>query len=254
MKKDRNLAELALGKINIAKMNDTKDEVKTGDVKLEQFDKEEVKKEVEKTEEKLIIESEPVDLSKIIPNEADIPDGEKVYQHTKGFEPLTYAELIPEYKDANKNKKKKLRQKHQAELDEINQKRFEEWKIQQVTGKIDFHKPAEEAKADNLETEDNEVEVMKQDEAKEQEAAKEDAVENAEDKEPEKAEADKDKSKASASKAKVDENVRIKVCDLGNGCWRHHHFSSAIQTRQYRSPETIIGLTYGTSADIWSFA
>ena len=44
------------------------------------------------------------------------------------------------------------------------------------------------------------------------------------------------------------------MCDLGNGCWTHHHFSSEIQTRQYRSPETIIGVNYGTSADVWSFA
>ena len=51
---------------------------------------------------------------------------------------------------------------------------------------------------------------------------------------------------------------------MGNGCWTHHHFSSEIQTRQYRSPEvffvsyifdqTIIGVNYGPSADVWSFA
>lgn len=39
---------------------------------------------------------------------------------------------------------------------------------------------------------------------------------------------------------------------MGNGCWTHHHFTSQIQTRQYRSPETIIGVPYGPSADIWS--
>lgn len=52
----------------------------------------------------------------------------------------------------------------------------------------------------------------------------------------------------------MDENLRLKICDLGNGCWSYHHFSSEIQTRQYRSPEVIIGGKYGTSADIWSFA
>ena len=36
---------------------------------------------------------------------------------------------------------------------------------------------------------------------------------------------------------KIDERVRMKICDMGNGCWTHHHFSSEIQTRQYRSPE-----------------
>ena len=50
------------------------------------------------------------------------------------------------------------------------------------------------------------------------------------------------------------DEFELKIWDLGNGWWTHHHFSSEIQTRQYRSPETIIGLTYGTSADIWSFA
>ena len=35
----------------------------------------------------------------------------------------------------------------------------------------------------------------------------------------------------------IDENVRLKVVDLGNACWINHHFSTEIQTRQYRSPE-----------------
>lgn len=43
-----------------------------------------------------------------------------------------------------------------------------------------------------------------------------------------------------------------KVVDLGNACWTHKHFSEEIQTRQYRSPEVIIGSGYDTSADIWS--
>jgi serine/threonine-protein kinase SRPK3 len=46
----------------------------------------------------------------------------------------------------------------------------------------------------------------------------------------------------------------VKIADLGNACWRHHHFATEIQTRQYRSPETILGIKYDTSADIWSFA
>ena len=35
----------------------------------------------------------------------------------------------------------------------------------------------------------------------------------------------------------IDENVKVKIVDLGNGCWTYHHFTSQIQTRQYRSPE-----------------
>jgi len=52
----------------------------------------------------------------------------------------------------------------------------------------------------------------------------------------------------------IDENVRIKIADLGNACWTHHHFATEIQTRQYRSPEVILGAHYDTSADMWSFA
>merc|ERR1719399_50133 len=50
------------------------------------------------------------------------------------------------------------------------------------------------------------------------------------------------------------EGVCYKVADLGNACWVDKHFSDDIQTRQYRSPETIIGGGYDTSADIWSLA
>ena len=53
---------------------------------------------------------------------------------------------------------------------------------------------------------------------------------------------------------KLGEDLKLKICDLGNGCWTYHHFSTEIQTRQYRSPEVIIGAKYGTSADMWSFA
>lgn len=53
---------------------------------------------------------------------------------------------------------------------------------------------------------------------------------------------------------KIDERVMVKICDMGNGCWTHHHFTPEIQTRQYRSPEVIIGADYNTSADIWSLA
>jgi len=48
--------------------------------------------------------------------------------------------------------------------------------------------------------------------------------------------------------------VAYKVADLGNACWVERHFSDDIQTRQYRSPETIINAGYDTSADLWSLA
>ena len=49
-----------------------------------------------------------------------------------------------------------------------------------------------------------------------------------------------------------DETIRVKVADLGNACWTHTHFTADIQTRQYRSPEAILGMSYDTSTDIWS--
>lgn len=48
--------------------------------------------------------------------------------------------------------------------------------------------------------------------------------------------------------------VDVKIADLGNACWTHRHFTSDIQTRQYRAPEVILGSSYDTSADIWSLA
>jgi len=30
---------------------------------------------------------------------------------------------------------------------------------------------------------------------------------------------------------KINENVQVKICDMGNGCWTYHHFTPEIQTR-----------------------
>jgi len=49
-------------------------------------------------------------------------------------------------------------------------------------------------------------------------------------------------------------NTRFVIADFGNSCWTYKHFSEEIQTRQYRSPEVILGAGYDTSADIWSLA
>lgn len=47
---------------------------------------------------------------------------------------------------------------------------------------------------------------------------------------------------------------RVAIVDLGNACWIDHQFTGDIQTRQYRSPEVIIGAPYGTAADMFSVA
>ncbi|KAJ3440933.1 hypothetical protein M0812_12932 [Anaeramoeba flamelloides] len=46
--------------------------------------------------------------------------------------------------------------------------------------------------------------------------------------------------------------IKCKIVDLGNACWYDHHFSSSIQTREYRSPEVILGHGYNEKTDIWS--
>ncbi len=48
--------------------------------------------------------------------------------------------------------------------------------------------------------------------------------------------------------------VLCKIADLGNACWIHKHFTDDVTTRQYRSPEVIVGCPYSTPIDIWSFA
>ncbi|KAL1632779.1 serine/threonine protein kinase, CMGC [Neofusicoccum ribis] len=64
-------------------------------------------------------------------------------------------------------------------------------------------------------------------------------------------------SKPSSEKLKEDvsfETISVKIADLGNACWVGHHFTNDIQTRQYRSPEVILGSKWGASTDVWSMA
>jgi serine/threonine protein kinase len=60
-------------------------------------------------------------------------------------------------------------------------------------------------------------------------------------------------SQCASSEHAFDEIV-VKIADLGNACWVDHHFTDDIQTRQYRSPEVIVGAKWGISADVWSLA
>ncbi|CAL1696201.1 unnamed protein product [Somion occarium] len=49
--------------------------------------------------------------------------------------------------------------------------------------------------------------------------------------------------------------ISIKIADLGNATPSRKHYTEDIQTRQYRSPEAILGRTdWGYTADIWSVA
>ncbi|KAI9742745.1 MAG: serine/threonine protein kinase, CMGC group [Claussenomyces sp. TS43310] len=65
-----------------------------------------------------------------------------------------------------------------------------------------------------------------------------------------------DKNSISQKKEEAEsfDTISVKIADLGNACWVGHHFTNDIQTRQYRSPEVILGAKWGASTDIWSMA
>lgn len=61
-------------------------------------------------------------------------------------------------------------------------------------------------------------------------------------------------AKAALTDEAIGELISVKIADLGNACWVGHHFTNDIQTRQYRSPEVILGSKWGASTDVWSMA
>ncbi|KAJ5594684.1 uncharacterized protein N7459_000892 [Penicillium hispanicum] len=66
---------------------------------------------------------------------------------------------------------------------------------------------------------------------------------------------DKNSPSDKSAEDEIDANIiSVKIADLGNACWVGHHFTNDIQTRQYRSPEVILGSKWGASTDVWSMA
>ncbi|NXH11732.1 SRPK kinase, partial [Bucco capensis] len=47
-------------------------------------------------------------------------------------------------------------------------------------------------------------------------------------------------------------SIEVRIADLGSACWTYKPFSKEIQTQPYRALEVLLGLDYGTPADIWS--
>ena len=45
----------------------------------------------------------------------------------------------------------------------------------------------------------------------------------------------------------------VKVIDFGSACFLENRVYTYIQSRYYRAPEVILGLSYSTSIDMWSF-
>jgi serine/threonine-protein kinase SRPK3 len=65
------------------------------------------------------------------------------------------------------------------------------------------------------------------------------------------------KSQLASSRKRFSQDLRtikVKIIDVGNACWVSEHFTNDLQTRQYRSPEVILGAPWGASADVWSMA
>lgn len=52
----------------------------------------------------------------------------------------------------------------------------------------------------------------------------------------------------------VFDEIVVKIADLGNACWLDGNNKHIIQTRQYRSPEVIVGARWNDKADMWSMA
>ncbi|KAI8084322.1 kinase-like domain-containing protein [Gilbertella persicaria] len=50
------------------------------------------------------------------------------------------------------------------------------------------------------------------------------------------------------------DDIVVKIADLGNACWMDGEYTHVIQTRQYRSPEVIVGAKWTNKADMWSAA
>lgn len=46
---------------------------------------------------------------------------------------------------------------------------------------------------------------------------------------------------------------KLKLIDFGSACFEGRTFFSYIQSRFYRSPEVLLGLSYNGAIDMWSF-
>jgi len=53
---------------------------------------------------------------------------------------------------------------------------------------------------------------------------------------------------------KKQHEMEVKIADLGNACWVTKHFTDDVTTREYRSPEVLVGVPYSTPIDVWSVA
>ena len=45
----------------------------------------------------------------------------------------------------------------------------------------------------------------------------------------------------------------IKIIDFGSSCFIHERLYTYIQSRFYRAPEIMLGISYSMTIDMWSF-
>lgn len=55
-------------------------------------------------------------------------------------------------------------------------------------------------------------------------------------------------------KIQLNDKLFFKIADMGNACFVHKHYTEDIQTREYRSPEVLLGYDYFCNTDIFSLA
>jgi serine/threonine protein kinase len=53
-------------------------------------------------------------------------------------------------------------------------------------------------------------------------------------------------------KIQLNNKLFFKIVDMGNACFADKHFTEDIQTREYRSPEVILGYDYFYNTDVFS--
>ena len=120
---------------------------------------------------------------------------------------IHFAQLIPGYSDFTKSKKNKFRKKWRARWIEANDQAYDN---------------NDQNKAEESENDHPNEETKSKENSPKAEKGNKDLTSSLLDEE------ENEKKKKRERGPKVDENLRLKICDLGNGCWTHHHFSSEI--------------------------
>ena len=102
-----------------------------------------------------------------------------------------------------KIRKRNLENKHQDELEQRNKQRYEEWKL--INDNLEFY---DEPKTTDqvVDQADDEAQVVSESKQPDTDLTDNNAVQDPQ-----------DDGKAVAKGPKIDDNVELKICDLGNG-------------------------------------